>query len=85
LKPLSFIHISKDKTRQDNKKPDKSMSFARLTRLQRLTSSSSVNIHRLSKANISVIGLGDPKDCYEVVRRRDPNQPEFLQAVDEVI
>eukprot|EP01084_Bolivina_argentea_P016976 31700_1 len=35
--------------------------------------------------NISVRILTDEEACFETVRQRDPGQPEFLQAVREVI
>jgi glutamate dehydrogenase/leucine dehydrogenase len=39
----------------------------------------------LQKRTVIIISLDSVEACYESVKKRDPNQHEFLQAVDEVI
>lgn len=43
------------------------------------------NLFYQNKRDISVRVLSTHQDCFNVVQSRDPQQPEFLQAVQEVI
>lgn len=49
-----------------------------------VTTSSSLTSY-VSRAPVSVAMLNTPQLCYETVQSRDKEQPEFLQAVQEVI